>query len=215
MRASHSQTFAVVRVALVALCALIAAAMWRRGDTEPVAAAPPAVESAHATENKSAPDAARPSAESTTKPAADEHSRDRKPAAEPKHTTENVRGRIVWLAEALKERYGISTDDDAAHSQIALAAIDGRLYPIVKDNRGRGFWIDPRLQDFDLELTVRRFEGSPLVQVVRVYSIHDGERFELDYWCDICSIPMYELKDCECCQGATRFRERPVDKTGP
>jgi len=132
----------------------------------------------------------------------------------PKHTTESLRGKIVWLAEALKERYGIESDADAAQTQIALATADG-LYPLVKDNRGRGFWIDPRLRDFDLELVVRRYQGSPVVQVVRVYSIHDGRAFELDYWCDICSIPMYEMKDCECCQGQTRFRERPVDKTGP
>ena len=30
-----------------------------------------------------------------------------------------------------------------------------------------------------------------------------------DYWCDICSIPMYEIKRCECCQGPIRMRFQP------
>jgi hypothetical protein len=175
------------RVTLVALMVLTLFALSRQTTVEPVDAAPPAT--------------------------ADKQ--DAKAKAEPKHTNETLRGRIVWLGEALKERYGIESDADAAQSQIALATTDGRLVPIVKDNRGRGFWIDPRLRDFDLELTVRRYEGSPVVQIVRVYSIREGRAYELDYWCDTCSIPMYELKDCECCQGPTRFRERLVDKTGP
>lgn len=187
------------RVALVALIVLMLFVLARQNLAEPVDAASPAT-----VKNGTAVDT----------PAISDK-QDAKPKAEPKHTTETLRGRIVWLGEALKERYGIESDADAAQSQIALATTDGRLVPIVKDNRGRGFWIDPRLRDFDLELTVRRYEGSPVVQIVRVYSIREGRAYELDYWCDTCSIPMYELKDCECCQGPTRFRERLVEKTGP
>lgn len=200
-------TTGYARVALVALIVLALFALTQRGDVEPVDAAPPAApEIQKGADKQTTGDTPDDAAKPATSP---------KPKAEPKHTTESLRGRIVWLGEALKERYGIESDDDAAHSQIALATTDGRLVPLVKDNRGRGFWIDPRLRDFDLELTVRRFEGSPVVQVVRVYSIREGRAYELDYWCDTCSIPMYELKDCECCQGPTRFRERLVDKTGP
>jgi hypothetical protein len=189
------------RVALVALIVLLLFALSRQGQVDPVDAAPPA-----AIDKQSA---------AAKQDSALQVATDAKPKTDPKHTTETLRGRIVWLGEALKERYGIEGDADAAQSQIALATTDDRLVPLVKDNRGRGFWIDPRLRDFDLELTVRRFEGSPVVQVVRVYTIREGRAYELDYWCDTCSIPMYELKDCECCQGPTRFRERLVDKTGP
>ena len=61
-----------------------------------------------------------------------------------------------------------------------------------------------------MELRVRRFVGSPMIQAIRVYSLSDGEKFELDYWCDICAIPMYQLKPCECCQGPIRIRRRLV-----
>jgi hypothetical protein len=124
------------------------------------------------------------------------------------YTTESLRGRVVWLADAMRRRFGVETDPDAQHAVVALETPDGRLFPIVKDARGRGFHKDPRLFEFNYELVVRRFAGAPEVQVIRVYTIHDGNKYELDYWCDICAIPMFELKECECCQGPIRFREQ-------
>lgn len=128
--------------------------------------------------------------------------------------TETIRGKIVWAAEAMKRLHGVESDPDALESLTALETKDGKLYPIVRDARGRGFYKDPRLFDFDCELVVRRYEGSPLVQVIRVYIWKDGHRFEFDYWCDICAIPMYELKECECCQGPIRFRFRSAEPEG-
>jgi hypothetical protein len=135
-----------------------------------------------------------------------------KTAEKPAYRNESLRGRAVWLAEAMKDRFGVETDKDAAHAVVALATTDGRLLPIVKDFRGRGFYSDARLREMDLELLVRTFEGAPAIQVVRVYSIKDDDKYEVDYWCDICSIPMYELKECECCQGPIRIRQRLVKK---
>lgn len=128
----------------------------------------------------------------------------------PKYTTESLRGRVVWMAEALKDRFGIATDDDAVEALVALEEPQGRLHPIVKDQRGRCFYTDERLRGIDVELLARRYADSPMLQVVRVYTLKSGDKYELDYWCDICSIPMYELKPCECCQGPTRLRERLV-----
>jgi hypothetical protein len=133
-------------------------------------------------------------------------------SSKPAYRTQSLRGRVVWLAEALKKKYGIETDRDAIHAVVALETADG-LLPIVKDFRGRAFFIDERLRDLDLELMVRTYEGSPMIQVVRIYALKDDGKYELDYWCDICSIPMYELKECECCQGPIRMRLRLAEKT--
>jgi hypothetical protein len=133
-------------------------------------------------------------------------------AEESPHVTESLRGKVVWLDEALERRFGIATDADAKEAMVALEAEDGELWPIVKDARGRGFHLDERLRGIDMELLVRRFEGAPVIQVIQVYTLRDGHQYELDYWCDICSIPMFELKPCECCQGPTRLRERLVEK---
>ncbi len=93
----------------------------------------------------------------------------------------------------------------------ALETPDGKLIPIVPDVRGRAFMVDPRLRGIDMQLLVRRYEGAPLIQVIRVFALKSDGIYELDYWCDICAIPMFILKDCECCQGPTRLRERLTD----
>ncbi len=136
-----------------------------------------------------------------------------KPAqAQPNFTVETLHGRLAWLGEALERLFQIESDADAAETAIVLETTDGRLVPLVKDFRSRGFWLDPRLRGIDVEIEVRRFEKSPAVQVVRWYAIREGRKYELDYWCDICAIPMYELKTCDCCQGEIRLRERLVEK---
>jgi len=78
------------------------------------------------------------------------------------------------------------------------------------DERRAINWDHPA--SFDWELLVRQFPGSPAVQVVRAYVWRDGKKYECDYWCDICAIPMYELKECECCQGPIRFRFRETGR---
>lgn len=136
------------------------------------------------------------------------------PSSNVKYTKLSLRGQVVWMADALRDRFGIETDDDVAHAVVALEDEEGRLYPLLKDTRGRSFHTDERLRNIDLELLVRRYPGSPAVQVVRVYAIKPDGKYQLDYWCDVCSIAMYELKPCECCQGPTRLRERRVDDAG-
>ncbi|MDA7977669.1 MAG: hypothetical protein MPJ50_02730 [Pirellulales bacterium] len=130
---------------------------------------------------------------------------------QPTFKTVSERGKVVWLSEALKRRFSIEVDPDATKQQVALETEDGRLIPLVKDFRGRGFHLDDRLHEISLELQLRIYDQSPAAQIVQVYSLRDGHKFELDYWCDICAIPMYELKACECCQGPIRLRERKVD----
>ena len=155
----------------------------------------------------SEPDDAPPEAadKQATAPARDQ------PSGKVKYTTQSLRGQVVWMADALRDRFGIKTDDDVAQAVVALEDEQGRLHPLLKDTRGRAFYSDERLRGIELELLVRRYPGSPAVQVVRVYAIKPDGKYQLDYWCDVCSIAMYELKPCECCQGPTRLRERRAE----
>ena len=132
-----------------------------------------------------------------------------------KHTTETLHGKVVWLSDALQRRYGIQTDPATEKNLVVLETTDGQLHPLVLDTRGRAFLVDERLRDVDVELLVRRYSGAPLVQVIRVHRIKPAGTYELDYWCDICSIPMVIQKPCDCCQGATRLRERQVTGAKP
>ncbi len=86
----------------------------------------------------------------------------------PSHTTVPLRGRVVWMAEALKRRYNVETDTDASVWLVALETDKGELHPLINDVRGRAFRTDARLRDVDMELIVRRYAGSPMLQVIRV-----------------------------------------------
>ena len=132
----------------------------------------------------------------------------------PKHVTQTLRGKVVWLSDAVARKFGVRLDADAAESLAALETTDGELIPLMKEDRGRGFWKDERLRGIELEVVVRRYQGLPLVQVIQVYRLKDGKKYEVDYWCDICAIQMFELKQCECCQGPIRLRERLVEEKG-
>lgn len=132
-----------------------------------------------------------------------------------KYKMRRVRGRVVWLNEALKRRYGITTVPEAGKRILALETSQGHLLPIVEDIRGRAFRRDIRLRQLDTELLVRQHSGSPMVQIIRVYAYQKGQRQEVDYWCEICAIAMYELKPCDCCQGKIALRQRPVAVSPP
>ena len=124
---------------------------------------------------------------------------------------EIVSGKVVMLADALK-RHGIKNYAEESKGQVVLETERGELIPIVSDWRGRAFFQDERLRDRPVDLLVNRRPGIPWVQVLSIYTFDEqGVRNITDYWCDICAIPMYEIKECECCQGPIRLRFRPQD----
>lgn len=122
------------------------------------------------------------------------------------------RGKVVYLAEALQRLHGIKSVDEAKERTLAVETAEGNLIPLVEDVRGRAFRADPRLREMQVELLLRKFKGSPAGQVIRVYELTKEGKFEIDYWCDVCSIAMYELKVCECCQGDITLRKTKVER---
>ncbi|REJ66157.1 MAG: hypothetical protein DWQ31_15845 [Planctomycetota bacterium] len=131
-----------------------------------------------------------------------------------KFSTITLRGRIVWLNDALLRRFAIATAADAREQMLALETDDGEIHPVVEDTRGHAFRLDPRLRERPVEVLARRHEGSPLIQVIRLYALREDGRYELDYWCDICAIQMFQYGVCDCCQGDNRLRERQVNADG-
>jgi hypothetical protein len=122
-----------------------------------------------------------------------------------------VSGKVIPLVEALKQR-GIKTYAEEIKDQVVLVTRTGEILPIVPDWRGRAFYQDERLRNRPMELVVNRRKGVPWMQVLSIYLFDENDvRSIMDYWCDICAIPMYEIKECECCQGPTRLRLRPQE----
>jgi hypothetical protein len=126
------------------------------------------------------------------------------------YASETLRGRVVFLAEAMEKRTGAAAVSEAKDRILALETEKGELIPLLEDVRGRAFRRDERLRKMQVELLVRRYQASPAVQIIRVFEVAQDGLYELDYWCDICAIAMYELKDCECCQGPIALRRTKV-----
>jgi hypothetical protein len=122
-----------------------------------------------------------------------------------------VSGKVIPLVEALKQR-GIKTYSEEIKDQVVLVTRSGEILPIVPDWRGRAFYQDEHLRNRPVDLIVNRRKGVPWLQVLSIYVFDENNvRSIMDYWCDICAIPMYEIKECECCQGPTRLRLRPQE----
>ena len=148
--------------------------------------------------------AAEPEQPTATSPADEEQSA----AADASVKKELFRGQVVMLRDALKRR-GIASRSEI-DGQVVLETPEGELIPIVPDWRGRAFFQDKRLRDRKVELVGFRKPGIPYLQVLMIFTFDEqGQRQYTDYWCDICSIPMYEIKPCDCCQGDVRLRFQP------
>lgn len=130
--------------------------------------------------------------------------------SKPEVAKELVSGKVVMLVDALQRR-GIKATSEMK-DQVVLETATGDLWPIVADWRGRAFFQDERLRNRAVDLVVRRHVGVPYLQVLMIFTFNEqGEREYTDYWCDICSIPMYEIKPCDCCQAPIRLRFQKQD----
>ena len=129
---------------------------------------------------------------------------------EPPPAKKLFKGKVVKTHEAIKRR-GVKAYPEELKNQVALETTD-ELIPILPDWRGRAFYQDERLRDRDVELIGFRRSGLPYLNVLAVSTFDDkGRRHYTDYWCDICSIPMYEIKPCDCCQEEIRLRSEPQE----
>jgi hypothetical protein len=133
-------------------------------------------------------------------------------AAEPagKFQLETLRGKVVFLAQAVQRRTGVASVSEADERTLAIETAAGDVIPLIEDVRARAFRSDERLRAMQVELLVRRYDATPARQIIRIFEVKDGGRYEIDYWCDICSIVMYELKECECCQGPIELRRTKI-----
>ncbi|MGE3314055.1 MAG: hypothetical protein AB7O26_02985 [Planctomycetaceae bacterium] len=138
----------------------------------------------------------------------------RPPSLEPKPgdpPRELFSGKVVMLRDALKAKGVTATEE--FDKQVVLESENGELIPIVPDWRGRAFYQDEKLRNRKVDLVGYRRPGIPYLQVLMVFTFDEkGTRQYTDYWCDICSIPMYEVKECDCCRAPIhlRFQARPL-----
>lgn len=70
---------------------------------------------------------------------------------------------------------------------------------------------DPELAGRTWELEGFRRDGGRF-EVRRLFTIKDGKRYKVTYYCEICHITSYRPGMCMCCQEDVELREIPADE---
>jgi hypothetical protein len=131
-----------------------------------------------------------------------------------------ARGRLVCLAEEMKNRHGANIAP--VHDHILGFRIEGEVaagsavyHTLLRTPISEGLFADDRHRAQTLLLTGRVFPGTAIVEVTNYQWVRDGKLVDLYYWCDICSIRGSNPGACACCQGAVELRESPSAESPP
>ena len=90
-----------------------------------------------------------------------------------------------------------------------IEAAGGKTYAVSGDEFTVAQMADPKLKDREFELE-GRFAGPGHFAAAKLFTIKDGKRYVVTYWCDICSIRTHMPGRCMCCQGPTELQEQPA-----
>lgn len=69
---------------------------------------------------------------------------------------------------------------------------------------------DPRIRDRELQVTA--WLNQRELEIIKVYSIKDGQLYDIHYFCELCQIKAYVGGPCWCCQQEFELVEEPVSK---
>jgi hypothetical protein len=95
-----------------------------------------------------------------------------------------------------------------------IQTADGKQYTVGGDEFTLSQMKDDKLNGRDIELE-GRFSGSNKFEALKIFTIKNGKRYIVTYWCEICSIRTHKAGRCMCCQGETELQELPEGQDRP
>ncbi len=96
------------------------------------------------------------------------------------------------------------------HEPFGFVAEDGSRHRVSGDEFSVGQLFDPRLAGRLWELEGTYKPGGTL-RIHRLFTVKDGKRFRVAYYCVICNIYQHEPGRCMCCQDETELQEIPEE----
>ncbi len=126
------------------------------------------------------------------------------PQSEPKEIT--VRGRTICLDASGKPSSDEASCDVA--NGFAFRAQDETLYRFSSTDKRVEMLTDPRVRSRELEIEAWLREENEL-EIIKLYSVHDGELYDIYYRCDVCNITAHTPGPCWCCWQDFELRETP------
>ncbi len=124
--------------------------------------------------------------------------------------TQSIRGRVVCLAEEMHSTYDTHLPTNHEHLY-GFKTTDGEFYTLLRTKLSEAIFVDERVRDRELVLSVRVIPKSRIIDVVTIKSVKDGVVHDLYYYCFICAIRTVDPAICLCCQEEVEFMEVPLD----
>ena len=129
-------------------------------------------------------------------------------------TAFRARGRLVCLAEEMKERFGAEVPpvhDHVLGFRLEKTSPAGLRYPVIlRTAQSEALYVDERFKKHTLVLSGRVFPGTGILEVSGWQWERDGKSYEVYYWCDVCTIRGLTPGACACCQAEVELRERVI-----
>jgi hypothetical protein len=91
---------------------------------------------------------------------------------------------------------------------LGFVTAEGSKYQVAGDSISNAQLRDGQLIGREWEL-VGSFRPDGRFDIVKLFTIKDGKRYRVTYYCEICNIVTHEPGRCMCCQGPTELREVP------
>lgn len=98
--------------------------------------------------------------------------------------------------------------EDADHR---LKSDDGKIWNLLVEKDAFHALHDPKLAGRTWEFVGHPLEGDQF-EVRKLFTIKDGKRFNVTYYCEICHIVSYRPGRCMCCQEDVELREIPSEE---
>ena len=95
--------------------------------------------------------------------------------------TQAIRGRIVCLAEEMHAIYDTHLPTNHAHIY-GFKAIDGQIFTVLRTKLSEAIFVDDRVRDRELILSVRVLPLSRVIDVVTIKSVKEEGVHDLFYY---------------------------------
>ncbi len=118
-----------------------------------------------------------------------------------------IRGNAICLSAEGKP--SSSEDDCTMENGFVFQSHEGKEYRLSASDPRVEMLTDPRVRHQELEIE-GWLKDSGDVEIVKLYSIKDGDRYDPHYFCATCNITAHTPGLCWCCRQPFEFRETPV-----
>ncbi|MFZ0427528.1 MAG: hypothetical protein WAO20_05395 [Acidobacteriota bacterium] len=127
-------------------------------------------------------------------------------AAPATRTRLTIEGQVVCV-----DSEGAPVSCGANSHDFALRTDAGKLYFFSAADPLSHLFRDSRVRErrFRVKVWTR---ADRFVDIVKIYSIKNGQLYDIYFYCPVCNIRSYEAGDCWCCHQPYELREVPAEQ---